>query len=195
MKRLTLILASFLPLLLFAQIDSTVTLVIKDKTQYSPGFLKQLGSFYYSSHYQLKDSLLIVGQLDTAYFPTELPLGITKKVSGSSNGKRYEMNVTRINYSTIRYHLDIFKGSKLSESKKGQADIGAGFFLGAESDYDDKTGVSYLSSEYADMSGGCVLSIRIGKNHLDALCIKLSRQCETASGNIKLEDCPILREK
>jgi hypothetical protein len=178
----------------FAQTD-TATLVIKDKTKYSAAFLNKLKLFSYSTHYQLLDSLLIIGQLDTAYFPTDLPLDEPRRLTGHSNYISFELTISRINYSTIAYNLGLYKANKLSFSQKGHADISTGFFLGSETDEDDKTGVSYGSTEYSHQSTSCVLFIRIGKNEIGKLCGKVKRSCRDKNRNIPLDACPTLYER
>jgi hypothetical protein len=185
----------FLPAFLFAQTDTIATLVIKDKTKYSTKFLSNLKSLTYSTNYQLIDSILIIGQLDTAYFPADLPLNKPRRLFGSSKNTRYVITVTRINYTTIFYSLAIHKANKLTFSHKGYADIGAGFFLGSESDEDEKTGISYGATEYSNQTTDCILSIRIGKNDLEKLCAKVNKHCKDKTQDIRLDECPTLYEK
>ena len=187
-----LFIAALLPTFLFAQEDTVSTLIIKDKTKYSEEFLSKLKSFTYSYNYQLLDSLLIVGQLDTAYFPTVLPLKKPRKLSGRSKDTRYDLTLSRINYTTVYYRLTIYKAGKLSSNQKGHADIGTGFFLGFETDEDEKTGISYGSTAYSNQTTDCILSIRIGKNEMQKLCAKVTRQCKDKTKDIQLDDCPTL---
>lgn len=168
----------------------TATVVVKDRSQYSHTFLSNLRTFTYSSHYQLKDSLLIIGQLDTAYFPTELPLRKEQVFTGSKSNRQFELRVTRINYTTINYTLRVNNAGHLNEYK-GLADISAGFFLGAETVEDDHTGTAYLANEYYSHAKNCDLSIRIGGE--DKLYAKVIVNCGNKVEDIDLEDCPTLR--
>ena len=189
-----LLIIIILPSFLVAQTDTTATLVIKDKTKYSAKFINNLKFFHYSTNYQLLDSILIIGQLDTAHFPTDLPLNSPRRLSGSSKNDRYEITLSRINYTTVYYSLAIYKSNKLSVSHKGYADIAAGFFLGSETDEDEKTGFSYGSTAYSSQTADCILSIRIGKNELEKLCAKVVKHCKDKTKDIPLDDCPTLYE-
>lgn len=184
-----------LPTFLFAQKDTLATVVVKDKTRYSADFLTQLRSFNYSTHYQLFDSMLVIGQLDTAYFPTDLPLKRSRLFSGRSKDTRYDLTLSRINYTTIYFSLAITKTGNPPSKREGYADIGVGFFLASEVDEDEKTGMAYGSTEYSHETAECALGIRIGMDDKKKLRARIVGQCKDKPKGEQLINSPTLYEK
>jgi hypothetical protein len=160
---------------------------IIDESKYSKSFLDKLNNN--GLHCKLNDSLLIDGP-DTAHFPTDLPLNKQVIFAGSKNNINYTLTVERKNYTTLSYK---FERSNWT-AEQGQADIGSGFFLGAETDDDDKTGMSYLSTEYSFQNADCYFGIRIGWNEDEKnneLCAKVVRHCRQDKSK-DISDCPSL---
>jgi len=168
--------------------------VVKDSNQYSQRFLEKLKASGYAIKYQLRDSMLIMNNVDTVFFPTYLTINEKIKLTGKINNRSLSLFVHRKNYTTIVFELKIFNSGQLVDEQKGEADIGTLFFLGAESDEDDKTGLAYFAAEYSKMDSSCVLSIRIGTGDSDQLKAKLNRKCSDEKKSIDLDDCPTLRE-
>jgi hypothetical protein len=168
--------------------DSTPTLSAENYGKYSRSFIDKLNEG--PLQYELKDSLLINGS-DTAYFPTELPLNKKVIFEGCKNNICFTLTVERKNYTTLVYTLK--RANSITD--EGEAVILAGFFLGAETDEEDKTGLSYLSTEYSSENSDCYFGIRIGTNEHDQLCAKVDKYCKDKSKNIDLEDCPTLYKK
>ncbi len=195
---LILLLAAIVPGLADGQEVSspdTAIVVIKDPTQYSRAFIQKLKAFDYSSHYELRDSMLIIGRLDTAWFPTDLPLEKERILTGVKAGKEYRLAVRRISYTTVSYELKVFRSGKLYSAYKGLADLEPGFFLGAETDEDERTGSAYLSTEYYSRTNHCDLALRIGINDQSQLCARVKAGCADTAKNIALSDCPTLYSK
>ena len=167
--------------------------VVKDSNQYSKKYLQKLKTSGYAIKYQLIDSMLIMNNVDTTFFPTYLPLNKKIKLTGKINSRSLSLFVHRKNYTTIVFELKIFNPGQLVDEQKGEADIGSLFFLGAESDEDDKTGLAYFAYEYSKIDGPCELSIRIGDDG-HQLKAKLIRQCSDKRKDIYLEDSPTLRK-
>lgn len=184
----------FLSPLTFAQSKSakdTATILLKDHTKYSKQFLTRLKTFTYSSHYELRDSMMIIGELDTTYFPTELALQKDYTFAGIKKNRQFELHVKRINYTTVKYMLRLYKSWKMVGEYKGEAHLAPGFFLGAETDEDDRTGNAYLASEYYSTVKNCDISLRIGENG-SQIKTKVIITCKHKWKNVGLDDCPTL---
>ena len=170
------------------------TFFVKDSNKYSQRYLEKLKTSGYAIRYQLIDSMLIMNDIDTTFFPTYLQLNKKIKLTGKINNRSLSLFVHRKSYTTIVFELQIFNSGQLVDEQKGEADIGTLFFLGAESDEDDKTGLAYFAFEYSKIDRPCELSIRIGADDGDQLKAKLIRQCSDKRKDIYLEDCPTLRK-
>ena len=165
---------------------------VKDSNLYSRQFLEKLKASGYALKYSIIDGMIIINDADTAWFPVYLPLNKNVELGGKIKEKSILLSVQRKNYTTISFELKIFGSGQLIDEQSGEADIGILFFLGAESDQDDKTGIGYFSSEYYKKDVPCELAIRIGSDH-DQLKTKLNRKCSDKKKSIDLEDCPTLR--
>ena len=168
--------------------------VVKDPTQYSPAYLEKLKTSGYAIKYLLRDSMLIMNDVDTVFFPTELPVNKKIEFNGQKNNRTISLFLQRKNNTTIAFLLKTFDSGQLIDEQNGEADIGSLFFLGAESDEDDKTGISYLSTEYSKIDSSCKLSIRIGSDD-DQFKTKLVQNCLDKKKNIDLDSSPTLRSK
>lgn len=169
-------------------------LLIQDSTQYSKNFLELLVASNYAQTFELKDGFLIMDGRDTTSFPQDLILNKSYYFIGKKEAWTYELEIEAINYTTLKYHFQRFENKDLKEDLKGEADISAIFFLGDESDEDDKTGNTYFASEYIHDIGDCSFFIRIGRDEGD-LKGKVVYYCEDGSVGIELEEGPTLREK
>lgn len=167
--------------------------VVKDPTQYSPAYLEKLKTSGYAIRYLLADSMLVMNDVDTTFFPTHLPTNKKVELIGQKNDSTISLSVQRKNYTTIAFILKIFDSGNLIDEQAGEADIGGLFFLGAESDEDDQTGDSYFASEYTKTYSSCNLSIRIGSED-DQFKGKIKRYCLDKKKNIDF-GCPTLRSK
>ena len=166
---------------------------IKDKSQYDQTFIDGLTE--YSKPIKLIDNYILVGQ-DTVYFPEEIQLNKETVFKGTKDQKNFELTVTRTNLTSLIYNFQLLdKDAKPINSKSGKATLGSLFFLGSETDDDDKTDEEYLSVEYWDNSPNCAFAIRVGeKDGNGKLRAKIKLYCkENKSKNIDLDDNPTLR--
>lgn len=166
---------------------------IKDKSQYDQSFIDGLSE--YNEPLILIENFIIVGQ-DTVYFPEELQLNKETIFKGTKDQKNFVLSVTRTNLTSLNYTFQILdKDSKTINNKSGKATLGSLFFLGSETNEDDKTGDSYLSVEYWDNSASCSFAIRIGeKDDNGKLRAKIKLYCkDNKLKNIGLDDNPTLR--
>lgn len=132
-------------------------------TDYSPQFIAgiQNAAKDISVVSMLGDRLVTEGG-DTIRMPGSPPIGIELIFNGGAEGEEVELKVERVNQSTIRYGLVINLAEGGTYEMKSLADLAPLFFLGSESDEDEKTGLSYFASEYNDPGSECNNSIRIG---------------------------------
>lgn len=168
---------------------------IKDKTKYSTTFIDELIASNYSEPIKLIDGLIIVGK-DTTDFPHDLNINQATVFKATKDKKEYSLTVTRINETTIKF---IFKLSDTEQKnvhiEKGEATLGAMFFLAFEVDEDDQTGEAYGSSEYWKKKKDSWLSIRVGEKDNDGkLRAIIAYSCDDKNKKeSNLNNCPILR--
>jgi hypothetical protein len=166
---------------------------IKDKSQYDQSFIDGLSE--YNEPIKLIENYILVGQ-DTVYFPEDLQLNKETIFKGIKDKKNFVLNVKRTNLTSLNYTFQILdKDSKAINNKSGRATLGSLFFLGSETDDDNKTGDGYLSVEYWDNSADCSFAIRIGeKDDNGKLRAKIKLYCkDNKLKNIGLDDNPTLR--
>lgn len=173
---------------------------VKDKSKYSKAFLTGLNAMKSPNYSSIKliDNVIIVDN-KTTKFPDDLKMNnnyVFKAVKGEQS---YLLNVKRINESTLNFEFKLFKKEHLVFTDKGEANIGASFFVGTEMDRDDQFGKGYGeydAYEYTKELNNCWFIIRIGvgkdaKNKQRATvlfgCKDKTRQA------LDLKDCPTLR--
>jgi hypothetical protein len=166
-----------------------VKLIVKDSTKYSARFLKEVRKT--GLKFTLRDSIIAVDGQGSGIFPGVLPLNKKKTLVGvtKDKNKSYIMTVTRINYSTIKYYIQIKHDSIPLLKKFGTADLNTMFFLGEGTDNDDETDMAYGITEYYDNpdSDSLFLDIRIGTSEKGSLIGNFT--------SLSLGDSPTLREK
>lgn len=167
--------------------------MVKDSGMYARSFLNGLKHSGYGRTYKIIDSTLILDQADTAFIPLYMAIGSTAEFVGSKNGRHYFLMLTQLNYTTIRCGLAVYKNSELIDKQVGHAQLQSLFFLGSESDEDDVSGTSYLSTEYVSSNKDCEFSIRLGANDGNELLVKVKRGCNDSTKNIGLDQSPTFR--
>jgi hypothetical protein len=166
---------------------------LQDKPQYDQGFLDGLSE--YNEPIELIDNYILVGK-DTIYFPEDIQLNKETVFKGTKDQNNYVLTATRINLTSMTYNFQLSSSdNKIIASKSGKATLGSLFFIGSETDEDDKSGESYLSVEYWDNSSDCSFAIRVGKkNSTGKLRAKIKLYCKgNKSKNIDLGDNPTMR--
>jgi hypothetical protein len=168
---------------------------IKKLTDYSPQFITSIQNAAKDIVVvsMLGDQLVTKGG-DTLHFPKTPPIGRELVFTGGEPGQEVELRVERVNQSTIRYGMVIHMAEGGTYEMKSLADLEPLFFLGAESDEDEKTGLSYFASEYTDPASECSNSIRIGQaEDKGPYLAKLIMDCYDLP--MSLEESPTLRTK
>ncbi len=112
---------------------------------------------------------------------------------GSKDNTTYSLDAVRVNYSTVKFLLEITRDGKSAERYEGEADINPAFYLGAESDTDDQSGMSYPSYEFSYLKNACTTYLRIGEDG-GTVKARISRDCYEDAQDIVLENSPTLRE-
>ena len=146
-----------------ASLDAKPEISIKDRSQYSAEFIKELETLEDPS---IKNIELIEGYMlldkDTVYFPSELKLKEPYRFTAFTDTHFYQLDATRINQTAIQYEFTLFANEKPEVTHKGIAHLGAGFYNGSETDEDDQTGDSYIANEYYNTANEN-FAVRIGE--------------------------------
>ena len=172
-------------------------IIIKDSSHYSDEFIQKLQELGYEK-FELKDSLFIINDEDTAYFSGIPKIGKQLVLTGKQDDLSITLTVKRINYTTIDYHIEMLDSDGAIHNETGQADVSTGFFLGEESDVSEKTGTSYFVTEFADYkSADCYAYIRLGYEEETGpyLSGKLKKNCNGEIQDIELDNFATLIEK
>lgn len=173
--------------------QDTSTIVVRNPTDYSDEFIRELKNFSGLGTLELKDSLLIISGTDTVLFPSVPPLNERILFTGRKDDLAIALTINRRNYTTLEYSLEMVEFGKSSHFQNGELSLGAGFFLGEESDEDEQTGISYFVTEYThEAADGCYISVRIGNENPLATLIKT---CNQDIRDITLDDFPALHRK
>lgn len=168
---------------------------VKNAADYSETFLSGLKAIKGYGDFELIDSLFLINKTDTVYFPGFPGIGAYLVFTGRKEGLAITLSVKRINYTTIDYKIEIKESGKANRTQTGQADIHPGFFLGAEMDENETTGIAYFVNEFIDSGeNDCVTSIRIGEDEGEGLC-SLLKNCNGERQDFGLDDFPVLRRK
>lgn len=165
-------------------------------------------SVYYQKHFFSNSFVTSVGKLgkkvefmpnqllidgNSIEFPAVPKINRLYRFKGSKENTTYSLDAVRVNFSTVKFLLDIARDGKSVERYEGEADINPAFYLGAESDTDDQSGVSYLSNEFSYLKNACTTYLRIGEDG-GAIKARISRDCYDNTQDIVLENSPTLRE-
>jgi hypothetical protein len=172
-------------------------IVIKNKDDYSEIFIQGLKALGYEK-FELTDSLLIINNKDTAYFPETPKIGKQIVLTGRKDNLAIALTVKRINYTTVDYKIEMVEFGKTSHNESGKADIISSFFFGAESDESEKTGNGYFVTEFtAYKNNDCYTFIRLGYEEATGpyLLGKLKKNCNGQIMDIDLENFTTLIEK
>ena len=176
---------------------TTSKITVKDSSDYSEVFITGLEAIGYK-HFELKDSFLIINDLDTALFPKTPEIGKRIVLTGKKDELAVSLMVKRLNYTTIDYTIEMVEFGKTNHLQKGRADIVSGFFLGGETDESDISGLSYFVTEFNDYGeNGCYTHIRLGYEEESGphLLGKLVKNCNGDINDADLDGFPTLTEK
>jgi hypothetical protein len=172
--------------------NQPLEIYIKDKSQYDQRFIDGLK---WNEPIKLIDNYIVLGN-DTAYFPEPIPINKQITFSGKNKNNIFVLTVRRQNLTNLKYQFQLkTTTNNVIDTKSGTAILGSMFFLGAETDEDDETGLSYLSTEYRDDKNDCWFCIRIGDiDDIGKPQAKVLYGCDDKSKRrLELDDCPTLR--
>lgn len=166
--------------------------IVKDKNDYSATFLSDLRKSMFKK-IELLDSLLIIESRDTIQFAFEPVFGESVLYTGKKDNLVIALTLTRKNYTTVNYKLEMVEFGKASFNKTGEADVSSSFYLGSESDEDAQTGELYFVAEYSSHDAdNCDIHIRVSDEKKRC---KLIKTCNGKIRDINLNTFPALVEK
>ena len=170
---------------------------VKDKSKYSPVFLAKLSALKLpkSSSIKLIDNVIIVDN-KTTKFPDDLKMNKQYFFKAAKGEQSYQLNVKRVNETTLNFEFKLLKKEHLVFSDKGDANIGAFFFLASEMDEDNETGEGYGAYEYAKELNSCwfIIRIGVGKDAKNRQRAKVIFGCNDKTRQaLDIKDCPTLR--
>ena len=168
---------------------------ITDNSNYSSAFIDELVAANYEQPIKLTKEYMTAGT-DTIGFPSDLALNKPVVFTGNKTDKRYTLEVTRINNTSVNYKFELTDDSKkVLHSETGKATLNALFFLGAESDEDEKQeAYDVISYTASNTDSNCFFSVRIETGAGEKGRAKLSFGCnDTSKPALALEDSPVLK--
>jgi hypothetical protein len=169
---------------------------IKDSTEYSKSFLKELAAFA-PANTRLLDSLMVLGGSDTVHFPADPPLRKVLSFSATFHDVDLFLVLVRMNQTSIDFKLELSNAFGEHIEQKGIAELSPAFYLGAEVDENSFSGNSYFSTEYTFQQDSCFTVLRIGiKDGFSSKYLaKIIKNCNGAFGYLGLDDFPTLLEE
>jgi len=172
------------------------SIFVKDSADYSAAFLKELKASGMKD-LSLVDSFLILGPRDTVSFPQIPKISQMTVFTARKGDLAIALTVERINQTTIDYKVEMVEFGKARHISKGKADLNIGFYFGAETDENTRTGTSYLSTQFIDQNDSCYTFIRIGSEDESNryLLGRLIKNCNGKIIDIGLDNFPTLIEK
>lgn len=167
---------------------------IEDESKYGKAFIDELVAVNYEQTIKLTDNYMIVGP-DTLIFPDPLPLNTSKVFKADKDNKHYELTITRTNLTNINFKFELSDNKKkVLHTETGEGVLGSLFFLGAESDEDNRTQEAYDVLEYRSTKDDCFFSARIESENVAGQRAKVSFGCSDISKPaIGLEESPVLK--
>jgi len=177
-------------------------LYIKDSSLYSPSFINDLRLMYaeYDSLKIIDDTLYtsavqsngrkLIHSLFRNPLPAELPLNKVVHYKAEQEGKKYVLNLKRVNYTDIEFEFKM-NGQAI---KTGRAILSGYYTYGAECG-PDEYGVEYCSNQYfskehfqnSDCTVRLTVEINSGK--------RVSFEDYCSKDNVDIKDIPILKRE
>ena len=166
-------------------------LIVKDKNDYSATFLEELRKSQFEK-IELRDSLLIIEERDTIEFYAAPVFGESIVYTGGKDKLVIALTITRKNYTTLTYHLEMVEFGKASYEEDGEAHVSSGFFFGSESE-ETPEGELYFVDEYSNQKAdNCSIQIRLSDEKHSC---RLTKSCNGKLRDINRRNFPVLREK
>lgn len=150
--------------------EPATTFFIQDSTQYSATFLAAFRkkNAWIGRHIELRgDSMVVEGDAiqDAIILPTDLPLGKKVLYAREQQDRRYRLELTRRNISTVAYHYVVKDGSTTLLDVEGTADLNPLFYYGAEGDF-EANGRTYGMNKYHPNDTKCEDYLLIGQGSI-----------------------------
>lgn len=136
-------------------------LSVKNESEYSLSFLEAYENG--PSHVVLQDSLFIMGG-DTDYFPTWLRLGKEYCLTAHSKGKDYELDLTRTNYTDLRYRFAVISKGRLLYERKGTAILDLNFWIAGQPIENDQNEIVSLGDTFYDNEKDSNYELSVGQD-------------------------------
>jgi hypothetical protein len=171
---------------------------VERKSDYSEEFVKGLKQIAGYRKFVLKDSLFIVDDTDTIYFPQIPRIGKRIVLTGRKDSLAVAVTVKRFNYTTVDYKIEMVGLNGTNYQQSGQANIISSFFLGSESNESEGTGIEYFVTEFIDSrDNGCNTFIRLGVEEETGpyLLGTLKKNCNGKIQDLTLNNFTTLMEK
>lgn len=165
---------------------------IKNATDIPQSFINALKEQDSGSKFTLDAGHLIVDDSAPIAFPQFLEKEKWYQFRSRKESLMYSLEVKRIDYARVAFRFVAFDGPDRLENTVRVAELPPYFYLGAESDVDDRTGVSYMATEYLGTVNQCEYAFRIGEEN-GKLMARVIKTCEDESKNLGLEDIPTMR--
>ncbi|WP_299436109.1 hypothetical protein [uncultured Aquimarina sp.] len=165
---------------------------------YSSTFISKLRSAKRMKKIEFTEDVMILNEEDTVQFPEFPKIDKRSVLTGRKDDLAIALTIKRINYTSIEYRIEMVEFGKSNKMENGIADLGIYFFLGSESDTDQRSNVGYFSTEYSNYKDSCYTKIRIGNiddSPEKPLLAKIVKNCNGEIKNIDLDNFPNLREK
>lgn len=146
------------------------TFFIQDSTQYSATFLAAFRkkNAWIGRHIELRgDSMIVEGDAiqDAIILPTDLPLGKKVLYAREQQDRRYRLELTRLNISTVAYHYAVKDASTTLLGVEGTADLDPLFYYGADGDFEADGGI-YGMNKYHPNDTTCEDYLLIGQGSI-----------------------------
>ncbi len=149
----------------------TREITIENKADYSTRFISQLYNTAFTEYpVHLIKRKIVIGNT-TVYFPHDLNLNQTYQYKALKNDTTFQLELKRINESTLTYTFKISFSDQPIIQENGEADIMPYFYLAPEGTNDLATGESLTSNEYIDESDNSVISIGVESCFENAPCL------------------------
>jgi len=117
----------------------------------------------YADQVAIKDEFVLFDD-DTVYYPSILSIDKSYPFKGHFLDETYQLTLKRTTATSIEYHFQSIKGTRVLKSYKGIAELNPTFYLASEMDEDDQDQEGYGSDEYIHKKGENGINIRIGSS-------------------------------